>query len=62
MTREVRRGYFVEGESSKNPASGEGYFLYHVIMLCCGLWCCGGKNLVEGLSVTIKAAGMRERK
>jgi hypothetical protein len=26
------------------------------------VFCCGGKNLVEGLSETIKAAGMRERK
>ena len=56
-------GDFVEGESAtgENPAF-KCDFLYHVIMLCCGLLCCGGKNFVEGLSETIKARRMRERK
>jgi hypothetical protein len=29
-------------------------------MCCVVLLCCGGKNLVEGLSETIKAAGIAE--
>ena len=60
MAREVWRGDFVEGETTfgEYPALWKGDFLdFH--LYCVVFGCCGGEIGVEGLSETIKAAGMR---